>query len=129
MASAIQRLVAASANRRGKALTIPKVPKPQPMRQEVAVQAQAEEPDEAPSYRAQIERLEPGQSFSRAKRVDGDELTKELLEHYSRSMRMATQPTVYRVAQRTGAHFTIEQGEFRTLSKDVCIVLVVTRMQ
>lgn len=79
------------------------------------------------SYRAMIEDLEPGESFARASRFDGDEVTKEGLQEALRGMRLATQPTVHRVSRRTGATFTIEAGEFRTLSRDIMLCLVVTR--
>lgn len=129
MPNALQRLAAASAKtRKNLHQPMPSVPKPQPMRTPETVMVDSEDFYETTSYRAQIENLTPGQSFARAKRVDGDELTKELLEHHTRNLRMATQPTVYRIAKRTGAEFTIEQGDFRTQSKDYCVVLVVTRI-
>jgi hypothetical protein len=80
------------------------------------------------SYRAMIEDLKPGDSFARAMRFDGDEVTKDGLQSALRGMRLATQPTVHRVARRTGAEFTIEHGEFRTLSRDIMLCLVVTRL-
>lgn len=79
------------------------------------------------SYRAMIEELAVGESFARAARFDGDEVTKDTLSRASRMMRLATQPTVNRVARRTGQEFTIECGEFRTQSRDIMVVLVVTR--
>jgi hypothetical protein len=80
------------------------------------------------SYRAQIEELAPGESFARACRFDGDEVTKTGLQEASRGLRLATQPTVHRITKRTGQQYTIECGDFRTLSRDVVLCLVVTRL-
>ncbi len=80
------------------------------------------------SYRAQIEELSVGESFSRAKRFDADEVTKEQIRLAIESLRMATQPTVHRIAKRTDYEYTIEQGEFRTASRDVVAIVVVTRV-
>lgn len=83
---------------------------------------------ETPSYRQQIEELAVGESFARAHRFDADNVLKDQIQEALRGMRLATQPTVYRVALRTGNKYTIEAGEFRTLSRDIIICLVVTRM-
>lgn len=84
------------------------------------------------SYRAQIENLDIGESFARAVRFDGNDpelIGKDHLAEVARSLRLATQPTVYRITKRTGYQYTIECGEFRTdLARDLVIVVVVTRI-
>lgn len=83
--------------------------------------------EEKPSNRLQIQDLAVGESFARAARFDGDEVSKDMLSEAARALRLATQPTVHRVTKMTGQKYTIECGEFRTLSRDVIICLVVTR--
>lgn len=84
--------------------------------------------EERPSNRARIQELAVGESFARAVRIDGDLATKDRIHETARGLRLATQPTVHRVSQNTGQKYTIEQGEFRTSSRDLIIVLVVTRL-
>lgn len=85
--------------------------------------------EEVPSIRAQIEALENGETFARAVRFDADTTQKDVPAEVLRSMRLATQPTVHRIEQRTGAKYTIETGEWRTQSRDIIACLAVTRTE
>ncbi len=85
--------------------------------------------EEVPSYRAQIEALETGQSFSRVIRIDPDVMDKEQQQEIIRSLRLNIQPTVKRITDRRPDYrYTIETGDFRTSSRDICLVLAVTRI-
>ncbi len=81
------------------------------------------------SNRAHIQALNVGESFSRATRFNGDRINKDMLNAAERGLRLATQPTVHRVARSTGHKYTIECGEFMTRSRDLIVCLVVTRVQ
>lgn len=85
--------------------------------------------DEIVSYRAQIEALEIGESFARAVRFDADATLKDTPTEVLRKLRLAIQPTVFRINQRTGYAYTIETGEFRTASRDIIACLAVTRTE
>lgn len=85
--------------------------------------------DEVTSYRAQIEALEPQETFARAARFDPDAVTKEIPGEALSKMRQAMQPTVRRVEERTGRKFTMEVGEWRTQSRDIIICLAITRTE
>lgn len=80
------------------------------------------------SFRAMIEALEVGETFSRAHRFDGNEVMKDVPMQYLRGLRDGTNRTVHLVQHRTGRRFTIETGEFRTQSRDIIACLAVTRM-
>lgn len=80
------------------------------------------------SMRASIDNLGVGESFARAARFDPDLTSKQTLHTASRGMRFSTQPTVFRIRQRTKKTYTIEQGEIRTDSRDIILVIVVTRL-
>lgn len=84
--------------------------------------------DETQSFRAQIEALEVGDTFSRAQRFDGNEVTKDVPLRFLRGVRDAMQPTVFRIQQRTGQTYRIESGEFRTQTRDIIACLAVTRI-
>lgn len=81
------------------------------------------------SHRAQIEALEIGDSFCRAKRFDADTTLKNTPAEVIRGWRMAIQATTFRITQRTGNRYTIEGGEFRTQSRDIIACLVTTRTE
>jgi hypothetical protein len=86
------------------------------------------EPDAKLSNSASIKALNVGECFSRAVRFDGDRLNKKALSAAESGLRLATQPTVHRIAKATGRVFTIECGEFTTRTRDLIMCLVVTRL-
>lgn len=78
--------------------------------------------------RAQLERLQVGASFSRAVRYDGNlPGLKDMTRGALATMRSALQPAITR-ASKKNRHYTMEQVEGRTASRDLIIVIVVTRM-
>ena len=79
------------------------------------------------SMRALIENLAIGESYARAARFDADYVLKDALYQALRGMRLSTQPTVWRIKKSTGYEYKIEEGEVRTASRDIVLVLVVTR--
>jgi hypothetical protein len=88
----------------------------------------AEAASESPSMRAAVQGLDVGESFSRCVRFDGEKLNKVRVEAAERGLRLATQPTVHRVAKASRRTFAIETGEFLTRSRDLMFVLCVTRL-
>jgi len=82
---------------------------------------------EPTSFRAQIEALDVGETFSRAQRYDADETLKDVPTEAMRALRLGMQPTVFRIARRTGRKYTIETGEWRTQSRDIVACLAITR--
>lgn len=80
------------------------------------------------SIRAQIEELDLGETYARARRFDGN-IDKDTPIEAQRSMRLNLQATVHRLEKRLGNKYTIEVGEFRTYSRDVMIVVTVTRTE
>lgn len=81
-----------------------------------------------PSIRALVEALDLGETFARAQRFDPDETPKTVPLVALRSIRLSTQATVFRVSERTGNRYSIESGEFITSSRDLMMVLTVTRV-
>lgn len=79
------------------------------------------------SMRSLIENLAVGESYARAARFDADYVLKDALYQAVRGMRLSTQPTVWRIKKTTGYEYKIEEGEVRTASRDIILVLVVTR--
>lgn len=84
---------------------------------------------DAPSLVQQIAALEVGKSFSQARRIDGDEATKDAITDARERMRNTLAAAVRRARERTGAAYTVEGGEIFTRSLDVICAIVVTRTE
>lgn len=82
-----------------------------------------------PSLLAQLVGLEVGDCVSRAKHLDGDEATKEVLGSAIADLRNSVAAAVNRASKKTGNSYTVETGEFRGRSLDVNAVVVVTRTE
>lgn len=80
-----------------------------------------------PSMRAQIGALEIGESFPRVQRFNYDVLTRHDLRVAINSLRNAMISALTRAKIETGNEYTIEQGEMFTRSKDLLLIVVVTR--
>lgn len=91
--------------------------------------ADRDDASDLPTMRAQIEHLTVGECFARAVRFDGNEDgLKDRTHETIRAMRSTIQPSVYRVHKDTHREFTIEQVEGRTATRDILVVIVVTRV-
>lgn len=80
-----------------------------------------------PSVRRQIATLDVGESFSVAKRMELELLTKHMLNERTAAMRNVLGAATRRAAESTGNDYAVETGTFFTASRDLMLVAVVTR--
>lgn len=80
-----------------------------------------------PSMRLQVGALEVGESFPRVQRFNYDVLTRHDLRAAISSLRNAMLSALTRAKEDTGNEYTIEQGEMFTRSKDLLLLVVITR--
>lgn len=81
------------------------------------------------SFPARLMALGVGETAAQAHRFDGDEATKETLIEVTAAMRNSIAASVKRASAKTGHKYTVENGEFRTRSYDVMVVVAVTRTE
>lgn len=80
-----------------------------------------------PSRVQQIADLAVGESSSFAQRLDGDEATKDAIIAARKSLLNTVASAVKRAKDKTGATYTVENGEITTRSLDILCVVVATR--
>lgn len=81
----------------------------------------------SPSRVQQIADLAVGESSSFAQRLDGDEATKDAIIAARKSLLNTVASAVKRAKDKTGATYTVENGEITTRSLDILCVVVATR--
>ena len=81
----------------------------------------------SPSRVQQIADLAVGESTSFAQRLDGDEATKDAIIAARKSLLNTVASAVKRARDKTGATYTVENGEITTRSLDILCVVVATR--
>jgi hypothetical protein len=81
------------------------------------------------SFPARLMSLGVGETAAQAHRYDGNEVTKEDLILATAAMRNSIAASVKRASAKTGHKYTVENGDFRTRSYDVVIVVAVTRTE
>lgn len=83
--------------------------------------------EEMPSVRRQIAILDVGASFSVARRLELELLTKAILNERTAALRNVLGAATRRAAESTGNDYHVETGTFFTASRDLMLVAVVTR--
>ncbi len=81
----------------------------------------------SPSRVQQIADLAVGDSASFAQRLDGDEATKDAIIAARKGLLNTVASAVKRAKDKTGATYTVENGEITTRSLDILCVVVATR--
>lgn len=84
-------------------------------------------PVSMPSYADQIMSLEPGESASRAHRIDGDAASKAAITLAMDKLANGYSASIKRAKERTECDYKLEVLVSRTRSHDVICVAVVTR--
>lgn len=80
-----------------------------------------------PSLAASIARLQNGHTHVVAKRLDGDEISKDLIKETRLTLRNTVAAAVGRAKGRTGHGYNVENGEMVTKGLDTVVCIVVTR--
>lgn len=81
------------------------------------------------SFPARLMALEVGETASQAHRFDTNEVKKDDLVEATANMRNSIAASVKRASAKTGYKYTVENGDFRTRSYDIILVVAVTRTE